>query len=244
MPSRLSIATFDPHLAALGLPSRDPDLVTISSLSLVLPNGIGPSAFGLCPAPPCPVIVDLVIRLADGIVAGCSQNDSMTALGVNYSSVSKEIIALVNETATEKTWRHPYELMREIARKGLKIQDVVEGAIVSMELPKASLPAQAIHYQAMFSERARGGSQWACTVRDLRCRTIIGLHEHERRMRQWLEVNFDIMGWSPADGPLDHNDAAERVHEVNLPRTTFNAHRTDGGSLSGSIDLLVKPSRH
>jgi len=134
----------------------------------------------------------------------------MGGLGINYSSTSKALIALCEG----REWSGPEELVR--AASGVPLQlDVVRSVRVSVELPKALLPAQAAIYSATFdrADESAKGSEWKCEVKDLRVRAIIGLHPHERQMRQWLEVDVGVEGY--ADG-WDHRVFAEHVYDVSV----------------------------
>lgn len=187
-----------------------PDYIEISSLSsLHLPDGLGPSAFGLSPAPPCPVSVSLRIHLNDQVVPSCLFDDTMGGLGINYSSVSKEIIKLTNS----HSWSNPRELMVGISRIPLDLTDkVVERVEVTLELPKASLSAKSIWYSAVFDHDQLDGRAWRCDLRGIRVKTIIGLHPHEREERQWIEVDVGVNGYD--EDRWDHRIAAEDIYAV------------------------------
>ncbi len=66
------------------------DVITISDLTIHLPNGLGLSAFNL-PSIPCPIIVKLILNLDPTVIPHCVTHDSMPSLGVNYSALSKEV---------------------------------------------------------------------------------------------------------------------------------------------------------
>lgn len=204
-----------------------PDRIRISDLQLHLPHGLGPSAFGLVPAPPCPALLSLEIELDDSVVPSCTTDDTMGGLGINYSSTSKALIALCEGRA----WSAPEELVRAASSVPLQL-DVVRSVRVRLELPKALLPARAAVYSALFARGqmsgldtdGRGGSdgsggasraeaEWECEVKDLRVRTIIGLHPHERQMRQWLEVDVGVQGYAAG---WDHRLFAEGVYDVSV----------------------------
>ena len=144
----------------------------------------------------------------------------MGGLGVNYSSVSKEIIRLTAEKG--EGWNTPNDLVRATASVPLALE-VVKSVDVRLSLPKASLVAQAIVYSASFTslEQEGGagedkittleGDDWRCKLDNIRVRTIVGLHPHERQTRQWLEVDVEV-----SDIPAVWNDraASEAVYEV------------------------------
>ena len=71
------------------------DNITVRSLSVQLPHGLGPSAFGLVSPPPCPISVTLAIHLRPDVVPSCVSADTMSGLGVNYSAVTKEDVQRV-----------------------------------------------------------------------------------------------------------------------------------------------------
>lgn len=207
-----------------------PDKLTIKDLSLHLPHGLGPSAFNLLPPPPCPAILNVEISLDPRVVPSSTGDDTMAGLGLNYSSTTNAIRALC-EGGTK--WASPRELLDGIAGM-LWGFEVVTAVKASVGLPRGVLPAERVVYTATYArpegtahtaentasggddteERgdAVGRSGLACTIKALRVRTIIGLHAHERRTKQWLEVDVTVKGYDEAT--WSHVYFAEEVYEV------------------------------
>lgn len=52
----------------------------------------------------------------------------------------------------------------------------------------------------------------SCEIKGLRARTIIGLHPHERRTKQWVEVDLTVRGYDERE--WKHADFAEEVYGV------------------------------
>lgn len=186
-----------------------PDCIVIPDLSIHLATGLGPSysAFSLPTPPPCAIILKLRIDLHDGIIQG--DDDTMLGLGVNYSTVNKQIYAMVSECAAmgaAKRWNGHEGLMRDVAAIPLALE-AVKGVQVGLVLDRASLYAKCVEYTAYFDaseqrqevQRSTGsGSSVQCKDIDVMC--IIGLHPHERQARQRLvcdlKVEPDIPGLS------------------------------------------------
>ena len=183
------------------------DTITISSLSLHLSKGLGPSAFSLTPPPPCPAIITLDIRLVDEVVPSCSNNDAFGGLGINYSSISKEIIALSNT----QSWDTPHDLLRDVSSLVTQ-HDVVDSVSMSLRLPRASLAADAIVYSAYFSRSMIKGDRWKCKVDNLQCRTVVGLHPYEQQQRQRLELDVEVEGYDLES--WNHVKFADTIYEV------------------------------
>jgi dihydroneopterin aldolase/2-amino-4-hydroxy-6-hydroxymethyldihydropteridine diphosphokinase/dihydropteroate synthase len=187
------------------------DCITIPDLAIHLPSGFGSaySAFNLPQSPACAITLSLRIDLHDGIIQG--DDDTMLGLGVNYSTVNKQIYALVTSASTPATprqWDGHEELMRQVAAIPLALE-AVKGVQVGLTLDRASLYAKSVVYTLYFNaveqgdregaERVEGdGSSVECRDIDVIC--IIGLHPHERRDRQRLicdlKVEPDVPGLS------------------------------------------------
>ncbi|WVQ97097.1 dihydropteroate synthase [Kwoniella sp. CBS 9459] len=176
-----------------------PDSVNLTSLSIHLPNGLGPSAFNLTdPSPPCPVYLSLNIQLRNHSIEDTACGDSMSGLGVNYSAVSKAIYALAS--ASDKRWLDPWQLMEAVASIPLELDDV-ERVTIKTEMPKALLHADAAVYQATYAKPTPSPAELTisdrrCTIRDIRTECLIGLHPHERGEKQRMEADVSVSGVS------------------------------------------------
>ncbi|WVN85852.1 dihydropteroate synthase [Cryptococcus depauperatus CBS 7841] len=167
-----------------------PDSINISSLTLHLRRGLGPSAFHLSPPPPCPALLSLSINLIQDSVSTTAEGDSMVGLGVNYSAITKAVYALASDTEAE--WEEPWQLMEAVSQIPLQLDDV-ESVNIRLGLPKALLHALEVVYEAKFT---KDGQQFdrSCTIRDLKLVSIIGLHSYEQREKQRLELDIKIVG--------------------------------------------------
>jgi dihydroneopterin aldolase/2-amino-4-hydroxy-6-hydroxymethyldihydropteridine diphosphokinase/dihydropteroate synthase len=164
------------------------DQIQISDLSVFLPNGLGPSAFGLTTPPPCPILLDISINLHPALIPLVARSDSMSSLGVNYSSVSKAVYAMLSDKTA--TFNRPEEVM-EVAAEVVMGLECVESVYISVKLPKALLHAQEVVYSAEWN---RGGAvrRKGCLIRNLKVACVVGLHPHERVERQRLEVDLGV----------------------------------------------------
>ncbi|OCF73643.1 dihydropteroate synthase [Kwoniella mangroviensis CBS 8886] len=192
-------------------PSLDSDSVNLSSLSIHLPNGLGPSAFNLSPPPPCPIILNISMSLRDGSILDTATGDSMSGLGVNYSAVSKAIYALIS--SPEKVWNGPWELLRKVSTIPLGLTDV-DRVKIGVIMPKALLHADSARYKATYSlkEKEVVVENRRCEIKDIKLECIIGLHPHEREEKQRLEVDVEVgdVDWDE----WGHKDFADQVYEV------------------------------
>jgi dihydroneopterin aldolase/2-amino-4-hydroxy-6-hydroxymethyldihydropteridine diphosphokinase/dihydropteroate synthase len=203
--------------------SRPLDQVRIQNLSIHLPHGLGPSAFNLLPPPPCPIVLNVTISLRKDVVPNCVQNDNMNNLGVNYSSVSKGLIAL-----TAQTFAGPWELVRAVG-EDVGRGEVVREVDVELGMPKALLNAGAAVYRAAFAAKpisaaidgaggeGGGGGELTiqtqeCGISNLRVMTIIGLHPHERLAKQALELDLWVKHHDV--GKWDHKAVADDIYRV------------------------------
>lgn len=214
------------------------DRVTISSLAVHLAGGLGPSAFNLDPPPPCPVGITLDCTLVASCVPSCAANDTMSNLGVNYSALSKAVYARVSDST--RVFASPAELLREVADEALAL-DAVHSAEVVIDLPRAVLHAQSVRYGGTFSRssawigavpstsKAQGSQAW-CELRTLQVACVIGLHPHERKERQRLEVDARVSG-DYDGGPWSHKAFADAVFEVS-PRNDGRERGAEPGSTS------------
>lgn len=187
--------------------SHKGDTINITSLALHIPQGLGPSAFNLTPPPPCPAYLTLSIRIDDRVVPSCSSNDAFGGLGINYSSLSKEIIAI----SAKSTWVSPQDMLKDLSAVVLE-HDVVHSVQARVKLPKASLAASDIAYEAVFSKACPEGSEWTCTADNVRVRAIIGLHPYEQQTPQWLELDVTAQGYE--DKKWSHTAFADEVYNV------------------------------
>lgn len=188
------------------------DRITISQLSIHLPNGLGPSAFGLTPPPPCPILLDIIIHLKPHIIPLVSNYDSMASLGVNYSSVSKSIYAAL--TPSQLRFTRAEEVLEVVAGCVLGL-DSVGSVDVTLSLPRAALHADSIRYRAVYTAEGNVGDR-ECEIRDLKVACVVGLHPHERGEKQRLEVDLLIKAYVVLEGGWDHKRIHDRLHRVSL----------------------------
>ena len=187
------------------------DQIRIADLSIHLPNGLGPSAFGLSTPPPCPILLDITIHLHPTLIPLVARSDSMSSLGVNYSSVSKAAYAILSDRS--KTFKKPEEVMEAAAGVVMGLE-CVDSALISVKLPKALLHASEVIYSA---EWTREGivSRRECVVRDLKVTCVVGLHPHERGERQRLEVDLGVgFGKGTGFGEWDHKSFQDLALDV------------------------------
>lgn len=177
-----------------------PDTITVSALTCQLAHGAGPSAFGLTPPPPCPLELTLTIDLLDNVVPHCVDEDDMKGLGVNYSSVSKAVYAIMADPS--RLWDGPSDILRAAADVALKLP-AVASVNVCARFPRALLQAQSADYTQYFPRATPPAflPPPTCTLRDLRVACVVGLHPHERAERQRLEADvaveqYDVAGWN------------------------------------------------
>ncbi|WWC58426.1 dihydropteroate synthase [Kwoniella dejecticola CBS 10117] len=211
------------------MPPRDS--VNLESLSIHLPNGLGPSAFNLSPPPACPITLNISMRLIASSIRDTAEGDSMSGLGVNYSVVCKQIYALA--ACPGRNWSGPWELMWELSRIPLSLPDV-EDVTVEVVMPKALLHADSAVYRAVYTKQTDAGSSMnaakagvetqskgpdseennttrRCEIRDLKTECIIGLHPHERSEKQRLELDISVEGvdWKE----WKHKEFADAVYD-------------------------------
>jgi dihydroneopterin aldolase len=163
-----------------------PDQIKISCLTVHLP---------------CPITITLNLSLAPHVISHSTSSDTFTNLGVNYSTVSKTIYALVHSRATstngdvgEEVWNDAGELIEAVGKKALEFDGVV-GVQVVVDLPRGSLVGLA-RYGATFGH-VSGGKEaegWFCEIVDMKVMALIGLHPHERTTRQPLESDLCLTG--------------------------------------------------
>lgn len=197
------------------------DTISIDSLIVHLPNGLGPSAFNILPPPPCPAEITLHIQLEPHIVPSCVDHDDIGGLGVNYSSVSKAVYALITDPS--RTYGNAEELVREIGKLPLRMAaEAVSGVKVEVELPRAVLMARSVVHSAVFDNGAEGGKgmEWTCEIRDIRVSAIVGLHPHERGEMQRLEVDVEVGGYE--EGMLSHREFTNDI--VSVRRIVVDIH--------------------
>lgn len=185
-----------------------PDTITVQGLAVQLAGGAGPSAFGLSSPPPCPAELDVEIVLHDHVVPHCVKEDEMQGLGVNYSSVSKAIYAVLSDR--ERTWAGPVNILAAAAAVPLKL-DAVDRVVVRARFPRALLHAQSAEYTREFAKKSRF-KPISCTIRDIRVACIVGLHPHERAERQRLEVDIKASGF--VDSMWDHKAVHDAAFQV------------------------------
>ncbi|KAL1412473.1 trifunctional dihydropteroate synthetase [Vanrija albida] len=201
------------------------DRISVTALSCHLAQGLGPSAFGLSPPPPCPVELDIDISLAPEVVPHCVDEDDMQGLGVNYSSVSKAVYAALMTRAFSR----PSELLDAVAAVPLALK-AVSSVRVTARLPRALLPAQSAEYARSFTPAAAGPI--SCTLRDLRASCIVGLHPHERAERQRLEADITVTGPGVGAESWSHKAVADAAFEW-LEKSSF-------GTLESLADTFAR----
>lgn len=191
------------------------DRITISQLYIHLPNGLGPSAFGLSTPPPCPILLDITIHLKPHIIPLVATHDSMASLGVNYSSVSKSIYAKL--TGPTQKFEKPGEVL-EIAAGCVLALDSVRAVDVGIMLPKGVLHAESVGYRAVYTSEGVVMDK-VFEIKGLKVACVIGLHPHERQEKQRLEVDLvvrahehDING----SGDWDHKSLHDQLLHVRI----------------------------
>lgn len=182
------------------------DTIHISKFSLHLPDGAGPSAFGLEPPPPCLALASLEIQVNDAVIPSCTADDTFGGLGINYSGISKAIIALIGS----RSWNSPEDLLKGIASVPLGLA-VVTSISIQLELPKASLLAESIIYSAKFEPNHTEGTGWGCRINNMRIRTVVGLHPYEQTKKQPLEFDIAVQSYQ---GSYQPRLLAEQAYEV------------------------------
>lgn len=232
-PSSSSNTMMPPH-------PLSPDRLTIQNLSLHLTKGLGPSSFGLTPPPPCPATLSVEIQLDSRVVPSSTGDDTMAGLGLNYSSTTNAIRALCEGETTWRSPAHMldgiaemlwgFEVVQGVSAsvtlpRGLLPAEGVSytrrysrtGSATSIRSPPiASIASIASDRRATGVDhtdtRAESDGRLACSIKGLRARTIIGLHPHERRTKQWVEVGLCIRDYD--EEKWSHVDFAEEVYEV------------------------------
>jgi dihydroneopterin aldolase/2-amino-4-hydroxy-6-hydroxymethyldihydropteridine diphosphokinase/dihydropteroate synthase len=172
------------------------DRITISNLSIHLPHGLGPSAFGLTPPPPCPISLDLIINLHPTLIPLVAGSDSMSSLGVNYSSVSKAIYHVLSSGT--KTFGNAEEVMELVAGIVLNLE-CVDSVHITLGQSRALLHAQGVRYAGLYTREGEVKGR-ECEIRDLRVSCVVGLHPHERGEKQRLEVDLKIKNYGQGKG--------------------------------------------
>lgn len=179
------------------------DRIIISNLSIHLPNGLGPSAFGLTPPPACPITLDLIINLHPTLIPLVATHDSMSSLGVNYSSVSKAIYAALS--VPTRIFAKAEEVLEVVAGVVLMLE-CVDSVQVSLGQIRALLHAQEVRYGALYT-RTGYIKEMVCEIRDMRVSCVVGLHPHERKEKQRLEVDIKVSDY-------DHEWTHKAVHDT------------------------------
>lgn len=145
----------------------------------------------------------------------------MSNLGVNYSALSKAVYARV--TSPEARFERPADLIFEIAIEALLL-DAVESARVIIDLPRGPLHARSLRYSKTFhrvsafsslgasfgDEGDRLAARW-CEIVGLQVACVIGLHPHERKERQRIEVDVKVWDYSPQWAHKAFADSAMEV---------------------------------
>ncbi|WWC86098.1 dihydropteroate synthase [Kwoniella dendrophila CBS 6074] len=200
------------------------DSVNLQSLSIHLRQGLGPSAFNLDPPPPCPILLNISMILKDESIVNTAEGDSMSGLGVNYSSVSKDIYGLAS--CPGRKWNSSWELMEELSKFPLGIESDVKKVKIECILPKSLLHADSTIYKAIYSKsiktdtntkQEQGQSMLLqmenqqCEISNIKTECIIGLHPHERTEKQRLEIDVEVndVNWDR----WNHKEFADEVYD-------------------------------
>lgn len=143
----------------------------------------------------------------------------MAGLGVNYSSVSKAVYALLT---SGRAWTSPAQLIDAVATVPLALP-AVKAVTIRAALPRALLTARAADYSRTYinpsptpkaiSVADATLNSDSATIRDLQVNTIIGLHPHERAEKQRLEVDVSVR---PLGKTFDHKKVADQTYDVSL----------------------------
>jgi dihydroneopterin aldolase/2-amino-4-hydroxy-6-hydroxymethyldihydropteridine diphosphokinase/dihydropteroate synthase len=138
----------------------------------------------------------------------------MSGLGVNYSSVSKSIYALL--TRPSRVWSKAEEVLEAVGGV-VMAQEAVESVDIKVEVPRGLLHAQSVMYTQSFSTKGRG--EVKMKIKDLRITCVIGLHPHERAENQRLEVDLELEGW----GGMGHKAFTDYAYSVSvmLPSSSY-----------------------
>jgi dihydroneopterin aldolase len=167
--------------------------IIISDLQIHLANGLGPSAFGLAKPPPCPLSLTVEMILEEGVIS--ADEDTMLGLGVNYSSVSKAIYALLSDPS--RTFTSSKEVAEAAAAIPLALS-AVQRVDIKMELSRAVLHARSAIYTASIDRT--GVTFDRMMIKRMQVACIIGLHPHEKAERQRLEVDIELGRWDERIG--------------------------------------------
>jgi dihydroneopterin aldolase/2-amino-4-hydroxy-6-hydroxymethyldihydropteridine diphosphokinase/dihydropteroate synthase len=199
------------------------DYININDLSIHLIHGLGPSAFNLSPPPPCPIVLSIRITLTPDVVPHCTQHDNMPGLGVNYSSTSKEVIALLGG---DSVWSSPNEVIIAVGKAILE-NPSAEGVDIELVLPRALLLAESAVYRATVTRQGIENARYES--RQIKVACIIGLHPHERERKQRLELDIAVLGLLGKE--WDHRAFTEMAYEVgDSALQTFDAADICSGS--------------
>jgi dihydroneopterin aldolase/2-amino-4-hydroxy-6-hydroxymethyldihydropteridine diphosphokinase/dihydropteroate synthase len=156
----------------------------------------------------------LKLELHPAVVPHSVDQDAMSALGVNYSSVSKAVYAALDRAA----FSSPAAILDAAATVPLALP-AVKRVDVRARLPRALLHGDAAYARSYTNTSSvprattLSGSRKSpltLAVSDIRCAALVGLHPHERGAKQRLEVDVSVNG--AEDG--SHRVLADAALEV------------------------------
>ena len=176
------------------------DRVLVNSLSVT--STVGVDAWGRIK--PQPVLISLAVSFGKAFnsAAASDQVDDST---VHYGDLSKNIIAAVKAKAKDTLSMHNLMGVLEAAALAtIPNLDGVHALELEICLPKASLLGTGVVVQYFIAD-------WALArrlhIRDLTLPTVVGVNEHEKKMKQQLLVNVWVDG-------LPNHSAADCYGEV------------------------------
>jgi FolB domain-containing protein len=179
------------------------DKVTVKALAVTATVGF--DAWGRTKAQP--VLISLIVsfKKAFDSAAATDQVDEST---VHYGNLSKNVIAAVEAKSKEKLSMHDLMVVIEAAAKAtIPSPESVHALELEVCLPKASLLGNAVCLQYSRAE-------WAVArrlhIKDLTLPTVVGVNDHEKKMKQQLLVNVWVDGIA-TDSAADHYGEVEQV---------------------------------
>jgi dihydroneopterin aldolase/2-amino-4-hydroxy-6-hydroxymethyldihydropteridine diphosphokinase/dihydropteroate synthase len=191
--------------------------ITINDLLVVLPQGIGLSAFSL-PAQPCQILVSVTCHLLPHCLKPSVSNkdgvsDDWDTLGlgksVNYSALSKSLLKRLNEATIEHDERvQSLEDLVEVivSHCAAESPSSLERIDVKVERRRALLFSESVsvhtsviveYPQALEEETfpdyvGLRTSNRTFKINGIQADTIIGLNPHERLEKQRLEMDLEV----------------------------------------------------
>jgi len=191
--------------------------ITINDLLLVLPQGIGLSAFSLS-AQPCQVLVSVTCHLLPHCLKPSVSNkdgvsDDWDTLGlgksVNYSALSKSLLKRLSEATEGQDERvESLEDLVEVAVSHCAAESPssLERIDVKVERRRALLFSDSVSVQTTavveYPQACKDGTfpdhiglrtrNRTIKINGIQADTIIGLNPHERLERQRLEMDLEV----------------------------------------------------